>query len=142
MSTGVVVPSTKVSLLDARRVIEAGEQAARSAGLVVHLVVLDSSADLVAHARMDGTWCTGSGTGVGAGLMRQAVDLATRALAHEASQLTRFFSISHQDPRRRTVVVAAEPLTRDRMIVGAVGISGLSGNRDMGIAAAAAKVFP
>ncbi|GAB3887785.1 hypothetical protein GCM10029964_054340 [Kibdelosporangium lantanae] len=142
MSTGIVVPSTRMSLRDARRVIEAGEHAARSAGLYVHLVVLDATGDLVAHARMDGTWGTERGTGMAAGLARQAVDLATRALHHRAGQVRRFLSVSHRDARRRAVVIAAEPLSRDGVTVGAVGICGLSGDLDRTIALAAAKVFP
>jgi uncharacterized protein GlcG (DUF336 family) len=132
--------TASVSLRDARRVIEAGEQAARIAGLHVHLVVLDAFGDLIAHARMDGTW--GPDAGAGAGLVRRAIELAVVALRHGASQYQRYFSINHRDFRRHTVVVAAEPLLRNGLVVGSVGISGLSGDSAVTVAPTAAKVFP
>jgi uncharacterized protein GlcG (DUF336 family) len=134
--------TASVSLRDARRVIEAGEQAARTAGLYVHLVVLDAFGDLVAHARMDGTWGPDAGASVEAGLVRRAIDLAVVALGHGASQYQRYFSINHRDLRRRTVVVAAEPLLRNGLIKGSVGISGLSGDSALTVAPTAARVFP
>jgi uncharacterized protein GlcG (DUF336 family) len=131
-----------VSLRDARRIIEAGEEAARTAGLDVHLVVLDAFGDLVAHARMDGTWGPDAGAGIDAGLVRRAIDLAVVALGLGAGQLQRYFSINHRDLSRRTIVVAAEPLLRNDLVVGAVSISGLSGDSDLAIAPTAAKVLP
>jgi uncharacterized protein GlcG (DUF336 family) len=142
MRSDVVVPIANVSLQDARRVIAAGEDAARSAGLYVHLVVVDVRGDLVAYARMDGTWDMEAGTSVEAGLVRRALDLSARALRNGASQAHRFFSINHRDMSRRTVIVAAEPLLRNGLTVGAIGISGLSGNHDLVVAPAAAKAFP
>jgi uncharacterized protein GlcG (DUF336 family) len=129
----------KVSLGDARRVIAAGEEAARSAGLHVHLVVLDALGDLIAHARMDGAWCPANG--IGEILIRRAIDLATATLADGTSQLHRFVSIDYRDLNRRTVMVAAEPLWQLGSVVGAVGVSGLSDDRDLTIAPTAAKVF-
>jgi uncharacterized protein GlcG (DUF336 family) len=134
--------TASVSLRDARRVIEAGEQAARTAGLYVHLVVLDAFGDLIAHARMDGTWGPEPGASVEAGLIRRAIDVAVVALGHGASQYQRYFSTNHRDLRRCTVVVAAEPLLRNSLVVGSVGISGLSGDNALTIAPTAAKVFP
>lgn len=142
MSSDVVVPTADVTLRDARRVIEAGEYAARSAGLFLHLVVLDVHANLVAHARMDGTWDMTAASSIEAGLVRRAIDLAVLAAEHGASQTQRFFSISQRDRTRRTVVIAAEPLLRNGLVAGAIGISGLSGEHDMVVAPAAAKVFP
>jgi uncharacterized protein GlcG (DUF336 family) len=139
MSTITAAP---VSLRDARRVIEAGEQAALAAGLHVHLVVLDAFGDLIAHARMDGTWGPDAGASVEAGVVRHAIDLAVAALGDGVSQYQRYLSVNHRDHRRRTVVVAAEPLLRNGLVVGSVGIGGLSGDGALTIAPSAAKVFP
>jgi uncharacterized protein GlcG (DUF336 family) len=142
MSSDVVVPAADVTLRDARRVIEAGEYAARSAGLFMHLVVLDVHGNLVAHARMDGTWDMAAGSSIEAGLVRRAIDMAMLAVKHGASQAQRFFSVSHRAMTRRTIVIAAEPLLRNGLVAGAIGISGLSGEHDLVVAPAAAKVFP
>jgi uncharacterized protein GlcG (DUF336 family) len=127
-------------------VIAAGEDAARSAGLDVHLVVLDALGDLVAHARMDGVWSPDAGAGVGACLIQRAIELARAAMAEETSQLERFFSINHRDLTRRTVAVTAEPLWHSGIVVGAVGVSGLSADlasdADLAIAPTAAKAYP
>jgi uncharacterized protein GlcG (DUF336 family) len=142
MRSDVIVPIAEVSLEDARRVIAAGEDAARSAGLYVHLVVVDVRGDLVAYARMDGTWDMEAGTSVEAGLVRRAIDLSAAALRNGASQAQRFFSINHRDMSRHTVIVAAEPLLRQGLAVGAIGVSGLSGDHDLIVAPAAAKALP
>jgi uncharacterized protein GlcG (DUF336 family) len=138
----------RVSLRDARRVIAAGEDVARSAGLDVHLVVLDVFGDLIAYARMDGVWRPDAGSGAEDGLIRRAIDLARSAMADETGQLDRFVSINHRDLSRRAVVVTAEPLWHGGFVVGAVGVSGLSGGgidgaeADLAVAPTAAKVYP
>jgi uncharacterized protein GlcG (DUF336 family) len=45
-----------VSLEDARRVIEAGEETANEIGQPQNIAVVDAGGNLVSHIRMDGAW--------------------------------------------------------------------------------------
>jgi uncharacterized protein GlcG (DUF336 family) len=139
--TSFLTTEETVSLQAARRVIAAGEETALALGLPMHLAVLDASGDLVAYARMDGTWLPDVGTGAENRLFHLAIQLAAAALAENGGQLTRFVSINQRDSTRLSIVVAATPLRRGLRPVGAVGVSGLSGEHDTAVATAAAGAF-
>jgi uncharacterized protein GlcG (DUF336 family) len=139
--TSFLTTKETLSLDDARRVIAAGEEAAHTLGLPMLFTVLDSSGDLVAQARMDGTWLPGTGQGADCGLFRRAVELAATALAQNSDQVRHFVSISHSDSTRLTILVAAVALRSRSRAVGAVAVSGLGGEHDSAVAIAAARAF-
>jgi uncharacterized protein GlcG (DUF336 family) len=139
--TSFLTRKETVLLDDARRVIAAGEDAARATGRSMHFAVVDAVGDLVVYARMDGAWVPDSGEGTYCGLPRHAIELTRAALAQNSGQKRRFVSIKRRDATRVTVVLAAAPLRRNMLAVGAVGVCGVGDKDDSAIAASAAGAF-
>lgn len=131
----------QVRLEDARRVIAAGEAEAAKIGQPMNVAVVDAGGNLVAHARMDGAWIGSVDISIKKAFTARAFDITTKDLAEHAQSGGQFFGIHASNDGRIMVFAGGIPLKRDGKVVGAVGVSGGSGEQDHRVAEAAAAAF-
>lgn len=140
MST-VTTEQPTALLADAQRVIAAGEQNAQEIGSRSNIAVVDAGGNLIAHHRMDGAWIGSIDIAINKAFTARAFDISTKDLAEDAQPGQQYYGI-HASNRGRVVIFAGGiPLLRGDQVVGAVGVSGGTGEQDQTVAEAAAAAF-
>src|SRR5688500_8621051 len=134
------MPAT-VSLEDARRVISAAERKAAELGQPMNIAVVDAGGNLVSHVRMDGAWLGSIDISIKKAFTSRAFDIATKDLAAHAQSGGQFFGIHVSNDGRIMIFAGGIPLTRDGKVVGAIGVSGGSGEQDHAVAEAGAAAY-
>lgn len=130
-----------VGLDDARRVIAAGEAEAEQQGQPTNIAVVDSGGHLVAHVRQDGAWMGSVDIAINKAFTARAFDLPTADLADNAQPGQQFYGIQESNHGRVMVFAGGVPLSVDGQVVGAVGVSGGTGDQDAAVATAAARAL-
>lgn len=130
-----------VKLEDARRVIAAAEAKADEIGQPMNVAVVDAGGNLIAHVRQDGAWIGSVDISISKAWTARAFDLATKDLADNAQPGQQFFGIHTTNGGKVAIFTGGIPLTRDGVVVGAVGVSGGSGEQDQSVAEAGAAAF-
>src|SRR4029079_15630568 len=130
-----------VTLSDARRVIAAAEKKAAEIGQPMNIAVDDAGGNLVAHVRMDKAWLGSIDISIKKAYTSRAFDIATKDLASHSQSGGQFFGIHASNNGRITISASAIPLKKNGEIVGAIGVSGGSGEQDHAVAEAGAAAF-
>lgn len=130
-----------VTLADARRVIAAAEKKATEIGQPMNIAVADSGGNLVAHVRMDGAWLGSIDISIKKAWTSRAFDITTQDLAANSQSGDQFFGIHASNNGKVMVFAGGIPLKRDGQVVGAIGVSGGSGEQDHSVAEAGAAAF-
>jgi len=130
-----------VTLEDARRVIAAAEAKAKEIGQPMNIAVADEGANQVAHVRMDGAWLGSIDISINKAFTSRAFDISTKELAHPSQPGQQFFGIQLADHGRVMIFAGGIPLKRNGKVVGAIGVSGGSGDQDQAVAEAGAAAF-
>ncbi len=130
-----------VTLEDARKVIAAAESKAAEIGQPMNIAVADAGGNLVAHIRMDGAWIGSIDISIKKAFTARAFDIATKDLAQHSQSGGQFFGIHASNDGRIMIFAGGVPLKRDGKVVGAVGVSGGSGEQDHAVAEAGAGAF-
>lgn len=130
-----------VTLEDARRIIAAAEKKAAEIGQPMNIAVADSGGNLVAHVRMDGAWIGSIDISIKKAWTSRAFDIATKDLATHSQSGGQFFGIHASNDGRVMIFAGGVPLSRDGRVVGAIGVSGGSGEQDQAVAEAGAAAF-
>ena len=130
-----------VTLEDARRIIAAAEQKAKEIGQPMNIAVADQGGNLVAHARMDGAWIGSIDISINKAYTSRAFDIATKDLAKHSQSGDQFFGIHASNGGKIMVFAGGIPLKKDGKVVGAVGVSGGSGEQDHAVAEAGVDAF-
>jgi uncharacterized protein GlcG (DUF336 family) len=130
-----------VTLADARRVIAAAEKKALAIGQPMNIAVVDSGANLVAHVRMDRAWLGSIDISVKKAFTSRAFDISTKDLGGHSQPGAQFFGIHASNDGRIMIFAGGIPLHRNGEIVGAIGVSGGSGDQDHAVAEAGAQAF-
>lgn len=137
----MTIQQESVSFDDARRVISAGEGKAREIQSPSNIAVVDAGGNLVAHIRMDHAWIGSVDIAINKAFTARAFDTPTDALAENAQPGTQFYGIQESNNGRVMIFAGGVPLQRDGQVVGAVGVSGGTGEQDQSVVEAAAKAF-
>ena len=137
----MTITSESVSLEDARRIIAAGEAKAGEIGQPSNIAVVDAGGNLVAHVRMDGAWLGSVDISINKAFTSRAFDISTADLGANAGPGAQFFGIHISNGGRVMIFAGGVPLRLDGRVVGAVGVSGGSGEQDQTVAEAAAAAF-
>ena len=129
-----------ITLEDARRVIAAAEKRADEIGQPMNIAVVDAGGNLVSHVRQDGAWIGSIEISISKAWTSRAFDISTKDLGDNSQPTQQFFGIHTTNVHGRGVAIFAGgvPLTRDGRVVGAVGVSGGSGEQDQAVAEAGA----
>lgn len=132
---------SQVKLEDARRVIAAAEKKATAMGQPMNIAVADEGGNVVAHVRMDGAWIGSIDIAMKKAYTSRAFDITTKDLAAESQSGKQFFGIHASNDGRVMIFAGGIPLKREGKVVGAIGVSGGSGDQDHEVAEAGAAAF-
>jgi uncharacterized protein GlcG (DUF336 family) len=130
-----------ITLEDARKVIAAAEAKATELRHPMNIAVADGGGNLVAHVRMDGAWLGSIDISIKKAFTSRAFDISTKELAKHSQSGGEFFGIQASNDGRVMIFAGGIPLLRAGRVVGAIGVSGGSGEQDQAVAEAGAKVF-
>lgn len=130
-----------ITLSDAKRVIAAAEKKAAEAGQPMNIAVADAGGNLVAHVRMDNAWMGSIDISINKAWTARAFDITTKDLASHSQSGGQFFGIHASNHGRVMIFAGGIPLKRDGKVVGAIGVSGGSGDQDHAVAEAGAAAF-
>lgn len=127
-----------ITLTEARTVIAAAEKRAAEIGQPMNIAVADAGGNLVAHVRMDGAWLGSIDISINKAFTARAFDIQTKDLAENAQPGQQFYGIHASNGGRIMIFAGGIPLTSGGEVVGAVGVSGGTGDQDQAVAEAGA----
>jgi uncharacterized protein GlcG (DUF336 family) len=130
-----------VTLNDARNVIAAAEKKAIEIKQPMNIAVADAGGNLVAHVRMDGAWIGSIDISINKAFTARAFDISTKDLAKQAQPGGQFYGIHVSNKGRVMIFAGGVPFKRNGQVVGAIGVSGGSGEQDQAVAEAGAAAF-
>ena len=130
-----------VTLEDARKIIVVAEKKAIELRQPMNIAVADGGGNLIAHVRMDGAWLGSIDIAINKAFTARAFDLATRDLAIQSQPGAQFYGIHVSNGGRIMIFAGGIPLRRSGQVVGAIGVSGGSGEQDQAVAEAGAAAF-
>lgn len=130
-----------ITLEDARRVISAAEKKAAEIGQPMNIAVADAGGNLVAHVRMDNAWLGSVDISIKKAWTSRAFDITTKDLADNSQSGDQFFGIHASNNGKVMIFAGGIPLKKDGKVVGAIGVSGGSGEQDHSVAEAGATAF-
>jgi uncharacterized protein GlcG (DUF336 family) len=130
-----------MTLQDARRVISAAEKKSTELGQPMNIAVADEGGNLLAHIRMDGAWLGSIDISIKKAYTSRAFNIATKDLANHSQSGGQFFGIHASNDGKIMIFAGGIPLEKDGKIVGAIGVSGGSGEQDHAVAEAGAGAF-
>src|SRR5882762_9408124 len=128
-------------LEDARRVIAAAEKKAAEIEQPMNIALADEGGNLVAHVRMDNAWIGSIDIAQKKAFTSRAFDISTKDLAAHSQSGGQFFGIHASNHGKIMIFAGGIPLKKEGKVVGAIGVSGGSGDQDHAVAAAGAEAF-
>ena len=130
-----------ITLKEARKIIAAAEAKAAEIGQPMNIAVADAGGNLIAHVRMDGAWLGSIDISIKKAYTSRAFDISTKDLAEHSQSGGQFFGIHASNDGRIMIFAGGIPLKRDGKVIGAIGVSGGSGEQDHAVAQAGAAAF-
>jgi uncharacterized protein GlcG (DUF336 family) len=130
-----------IQLEDARRIIAAAEKKAKEIGQPMNIAVADEGGNLISHVRMDGAWLGSIDISIKKAYTSRAFDIATKDLATHSQSSGQFFGIHASNDGKIMIFAGGIPLKKDGRVVGAIGVSGGSGEQDHAVAEAGAAAL-
>jgi uncharacterized protein GlcG (DUF336 family) len=130
-----------ITLEIARRIIAAAEQKAAEIGQTMNIAVADAGGNIVAHVRMDGAWIGSIDISMKKAYTSRAFDIATKDLATHSQSGGQFFGIHASNNGKIMIFAGGIPLKQGGEVVGAIGVSGGSGDQDHAVAEAGAAAL-
>lgn len=130
-----------ITLEDARRIIAAAETKAKEIGQPMNIAVADAGGNLVAHIRMDNAWIGSVDISIKKAWTSRAFDITTKDLAKNSQSGDQFFGIHASNNGKVMIFAGGVPLRKDGQVVGAIGVSGGSGEQDHAVADAGAAAY-
>jgi len=130
-----------LTLADARRVIAAAEQKAAEIGQPMNIAVADAGGNLISHVRMDNAWLGSVDISINKAFTARAFDVSTKDLATQSQSGGQFFGIHASNGGRVMIFAGGIPLRQGGVVVGAIGVSGGSGEQDHSVAEAGAAAL-
>ncbi|GEK81367.1 GlcG/HbpS family heme-binding protein [Agrococcus baldri] len=130
-----------LTLDDARRIIAAAEARADEIGQPMNIAVVDAGGNLISHVRQDGAWIGSIDISISKAWTSRAFDIETKDLGENAQPGQQFFGIHTTNGGRVAIFAGGVPLSREGAVVGAVGVSGGSGEQDQSVAEAGAAAL-
>jgi uncharacterized protein GlcG (DUF336 family) len=130
-----------VTLQDARKIIAAAEKKAQEVGQPMNIAVADAGGNLVSHVRMDGAWLGSIDISIKKAFTSRAFDISTKDLATQCQSGGQFFGIHASNDGKVMIFAGGIPLKKNGKVVGAIGVSGGSGEQDHAVAEAGAAAF-
>ncbi len=130
-----------IGLREARRIIAAAEKKAEELGQPMNVAVVDDGGNLVAFERMENAWLGSIDISQKKAWTSRAFDITTKDLGANSQSGDQFFGIHASNGGKVMIFAGGIPLKIDGKVVGAVGISGGSGEQDHAVAEAGAAAL-
>ena len=130
-----------ITLEDARRIIAAAEKKADEIGQPMNIAIVDAGGNLVAHVRMDNAWMGSVNISINKAWTSRAFDITTKDLGENSQSGDQFFGIHASNGGKVMIFAGGIPLKKDGKVVGAIGVSGGSGEQDHSVAEAGATAY-
>ncbi len=130
-----------LTLADARRIIAAAEIKAAEIGQPMNIAVADSGGNLIAHVRMDKAWVGSIDISIKKAYTSNAFNISTKDLATHSQSGGQFFGIHASNDGKIMIFAGGIPLKQGGEWVGAIGVSGGSGDQDHAVAEAGAAAL-
>jgi uncharacterized protein GlcG (DUF336 family) len=125
----------------AQRIIEAGIAKAKEIGQPMNIAVVDAGANLTAFGRMDGAWLGSIDIAINKAFTAKAFNISTLELGRNSQPGNQFFGIHVSNHGRVMIFAGGIPIKSNGQFVGAVGVSGGSGEQDQTVAEAAVAAW-
>ena len=132
---------TSINLAAARTVISAAETRAEEIGQPMNIAVVDAGGNLVSHVRMDGAWIGSIDISINKAFTSRAFDIETKDLGANSQPGNQFYGIHASNQGRIMIFAGGIPLVIDGKVIGAIGVSGGSGEQDQTVAEAGARAL-
>jgi len=121
----------------AQLIIEAAIKEAKRIGQPMNIAIVDGGTNLTAFMRMDGAWLGSIDIAINKAFTAKAFDISTLELGRNSQPGDQFFGIHASNHGRVMIFAGGIPIRVNGQIVGAVGVSGGSGEQDQAVAEAA-----
>jgi len=118
-------------------IIEGAIEKAKKIGQPMNIAIVDAGANLMAFMRMDGAWLGSIDIAINKAFTARAFDITTLGLGRNSQPGDQFFGIHASNHGREMIFAGGIPIKVNGQIVGAVGVSGGSGEQDQAVAEAA-----
>src|ERR1700719_4523501 len=125
----------------AQGIIGAGIVKAKEIGQAMNIAVVDPGASLTPCVRMDGAWLGSIDIAINKAFTARAFDISTLELGRNSQPGGQFFGIHVSNHDRVMIFAGGIPIQTNGQIVGAVGVSGGSGEQDQQVAEAAVAAW-
>ena len=126
-----------LTMAKAQVIIEAAIETAKKIGQPMNIAIVDAGANLTAFMRMDGAWLGSIDIAINKAFTAKAFDITTLELGRNSQPGDQFFGIHASNHGRVMIFAGGLPIKVNGQIVGAVGVSGGSGEQDQAVAEAA-----
>ena len=130
-----------VNLADARRIIAAAEKKASEIGQPMNIAVADAGGNLVTHIRMDGAGMGSIDISIKKAFTSRALDISTKDLSTLTQTGQDFYGLHVSNNGKIMIFAGGVRLKRSGQVVGAIGVSGGSGEQDHAVAEAGAAAL-
>lgn len=130
-----------IKLADARRIIAAAEKKAEEIKQPMNIAVVDEGGNLIAFERMENAWLGSIDIAQKKAWTSRAFDITTKDLGANSQSGDQFFGIHASNNGKVMIFAGGIPLQQDGKVVGAIGVSGGSGEQDHAVAEAGAAVL-
>jgi len=130
-----------LDLADARRIIAAAQAHATNIGQPMCIAVVDAGGNLLAFERMPDAWLGSIDISIKKAFTSRAFDISTQDLGKNSQSGDQFFGIHASNDGKIMIFAGGIPLKQDDKVVGAIGVSGGSGEQDHKVAQAGASAF-
>ena len=130
-----------IQLADARRVIAAAEKKAEELGQPMNVAVVDEGGNLIIFERMTNAWLGSIDISQKKAWTSRAFDISTKDLGDNSQPTQQFFGINASNDGKVMIFAGGIPLKQDGKVVGAIGVSGGSGEQDHAVAEAGAAAL-
>jgi len=130
-----------MTLNKAQLLIEAAIEKAKQIDQPMNIAIVDAGANLAAFVRMDGAWLGSIDIAINKAFTAKAFDISTLELGRNSQPGNQFFGIHESNHGRVMIFAGGIPLKMSGQVVGAVGVSGGSGEQDQAVAEAVVASF-
>ena len=130
-----------LSLEEARHILAAATQKAVSLGQPMNIAVVCAGGYLLAFERMADAWLGSVDIAQKKAWTSRAFNISTQDLGKNAQSGDQFFGINTSNDGKVMIFAGGLPIKKDGKVIGAIGVSGGSGEQDHAVAEAGAAII-
>ncbi|MFC4810524.1 GlcG/HbpS family heme-binding protein [Paenibacillus sp. GCM10023250] len=131
----------KLTLEAAKRMLNEAERKAKELGILENIAIVDDGGNLLAFHRMDRARIAGIQIAIDKAWTALAMQTPTAALNETAVPNGPLYGINTTNQGRIVILKGGVPLVMNGELLGAIGVSGSSGDNDVLVAQAAAALL-